>query len=269
MNDDLLDALVFLKHNDKKNPRKRPSKSQTPSKPQAKDSVVRCTPVTSKSQTTPGLSQASGSPRTPNNQADVIKCTPGNSRSQSRLSQAETPKSSKSSVRFRQSHKDINVTVSDDPAIVKRGRVEHFFSRVEKNSKKSRAEIIPVEVDENLDMDFDVDETQIQFNNQNPESVFGNESVDLDETQIFGSQAAPRTRTIQCVAGTSRSKSVQRRGSMFQAPQPSNSVFSLRSTRQDANETISLDPAIKERGQAQNFNESLFEDSDTFDEGET
>ena len=259
MNDDLLDALVFLKHNDKKNPRKRPSESQNSSKP-----------VTSKSQTTPRLSQASGSPRTPNNQADVIRCTPGNSRSQSRMSQAacssigETPKSSRSSVRFRQSHKDMDVTISDDPVIVKRGRrVEHFFSQVEKNSKKSRAEITPVEVDENLDVDFDENETQIQFNNQIPKSVFGNESVDLDETQIYRSQATPRTRTIRCVAGTSRSQSNQR-GSMFQAPQPSNSVFSLRCNRQDANETISLDPAIKERGQAKNFNESFFEDSDNF-----
>ena len=160
MNDDLLDALVFLKHNDKKNPRKRPSKSQNSSKP-----------VTSKSQTTPKLSQASGSPRTPTNQADVIRCTPGNSRSQSRMSQvacnsnSETPKSSKSTIRFRQSHKDMDATISEDPVIVKRGRVEHFFSQVEKNSKKSRAEITPVEV-ENLDIDFDENETQIQFNNK-------------------------------------------------------------------------------------------------------
>ena len=51
---------------------------------------------------------------------------------------------------------------------------------------------------------------------------------------------------------------------MFQAPQPSNSVFSLQSNRQDANETISLDPAIKERGQAQKFDEAFFEDSDNF-----
>ena len=87
--------------------------------------------------------------------------------------------------------------------------------------------------------------------------------------QIFRSQAIPRTRTIRCAAGILRSQSIQSRGSMFQAPQPSNSVFSLQSTREDANETISLDPAIKERGQAQIFNESLFEDSDTFDEGET
>ena len=55
---------------------------------------------------------------------------------------------------------------------------------------------------------------------------------------------------------------------MFQAPQPTNSVFNLRSTRKDAEETISLDPAIKERGPAQNFDESLndafFEESESF-----
>ena len=267
MNDDLLDALVFLKHNDKKNPRKRPSKFQTPSKPQAKESEVGYTPVISKSQANPRVSQASESPRTPNNKAATIRCTPGNSRSQSRMSQAdctsndETPKSSKSNVRFRQSHKDLNMTISSDPVIVKRGRVEHLFSQLGKSTKKSRAEITPVVVDDDSDIDFD--ETQIEFNNQNPKSVFGNESVDQDETQIYRSQATPRTRTIRCVAGTSRSQSNQR-GSMFQAPQPSNSVFSLRSTRQDANETISLDPAIKGRGQAQKFDETFFEDSDNF-----
>ena len=253
MNDDLLDALVFLKHNDKKNPRKRPSKLQTPLKPQAKESVVRYTPVTLKSQTTPTLSQVSGSPRTPKNQAAC--------------SNAETPKSSKSGVRFRQSHKDMNVTISDDPVIVKRGRVETFFSG--KSTKKSRAEIVPAdaEIDENLDIGFN--ETQIEFNNQSPRSVFGNESLDLDETQIqFGSQATPRTpknpRIIRCTPGTSRSQSIQTRGSMFQAPQPKNTVFNLRSTRKDANQTISADPAIKERGQAQNFDETFFEHSDNF-----
>ena len=255
MNDDLLDALVFLKHNDKKNPRKRPSK--TPSKPQAKDSAVKCTPTSSKFQTTPKLSQASGSPKTPNNQAAVIKLTPGNSRSRMSQSNIETPKSSKPGSRFRQSHRDQDESISDDPVIIKRGRVENLF-HPRNSTKKSR--VSNVEMDESLNMDLD--ETQIQF----PPNNLSPKSVDLDEPkQIqFGSKATPRT--IRCTSGTSRSQSIQRRGSMFQAPQPSNSVFNLRSTRKDADETISLDPAIKERGRAQNFDESLndafFEESD-------
>ena len=47
-------------------------------------------------------------------------------------------------------------------------------------------------------------------------------------------------------AGTSRSQSS--RGSMFQAPQASNSVFTFRSRTEDANQTIFADPAIKKRG---------------------
>ena len=80
------------------------------------------------------------------------------------------------------------------------------------------------------------------------------ESVDLDETQIqLGSQA--RNTTI---------RSNSSRGSMFQAKQSSNSVFRFRSNTNDANITISADPAVKERGHAQNFNEASFEDSENF-----
>ena len=103
MNDDLLDALVFLKHNDKKNPRKRPSKSQelkTPSKPKPNSGSV----ITSKFQTTPST------PRLQNKQTPVIRCTPtpGTSRSQVRMSRTagtttpDTPKTTKSLFRFRQ-----------------------------------------------------------------------------------------------------------------------------------------------------------------------
>ena len=51
---------------------------------------------------------------------------------------------------------------------------------------------------------------------------------------------------------------------MFQAKQSSNSVFRFRSNTNDANITISADPAVKERGHAQNFNEASFEDSENF-----
>ena len=231
MNDDLLDALVFLKHNDKKKPNKRPTKSQeksrTNSDPVTPTFVTSRSPKSSK--TTPKFqnpvirsqtNQASGSPRTSNNQNQI--------RSRASTTTPETPRSSR---------KDANITISNDPVVVKRGRAEYGSKKSTKKYRISESNTIA-----NIESD---------------------ESVDLDETQIYRSQATPRTRTIRCVAGTSRSQSNQR-GSMFQAPQPSNSVFSLQSNRQDANETISLDPAIKERGQAQKFDEAFFEDSDNF-----
>ena len=61
-------------------------------------------------------------------------------------------------------------------------------------------------------------------------------------------------------AGTSRSQSS--RGSMFQAPQASNSVFTFRSRTEHANQTISADPAIKKRGPVKDFDDTFIDDSE-------
>ena len=250
MNDDLLDALVFLKHNDKKKPNKRPTKSQeksrTNSDPVTPTFVTSRSPKSSK--TTPKFqnpvirsqtNQASGSPRTSNNQNQI--------RSRASTTTPETPRSSR---------KDANITISNDPVVVKRGRAEYGSKKSTKKYRISESNTIAnIESDESVDLD----ETQIQFGSQ---ATPRNTTIRCT-AGTSRNQASPRTRTIRCVAGTSRSQSNQR-GSMFQAPQPSNSVFSLQSNRQDANETISLDPAIKERGQAQKFDEAFFEDSDNF-----
>ena len=49
---------------------------------------------------------------------------------------------------------------------------------------------------------------------------------------------------------------------MFQAPQASNSVFTFRSRTEDANQTISADPAIKKRGPVKDFNDTFIDDSE-------
>ena len=173
---------------------------------------------------------------------------------------------------------DPNSTISADPVIKKRGRVELGST---KNAKKSRPDsntITNVESDESLDIDLD--ETQII----------------LGSNKTLVSQATPRTQNnpahlIRCTPGTSRfqapdtpkssrsgnrfhnsrkyldetagtSRSQSSRGSMFQAPQPSNSVFTFRSSTKDANQTISADPAIKQRGPVQDFNDTFIDNSD-------
>ena len=194
--------------------------SRSPKTPKIVNPVIRNTTGNSRSQT----NWASGSPRTPNNQNFEIR----SGRSRVSTTTPETPRSSRN---------DPNGTISADPAVMKRGRVEYGSKKSTKKHRITESNTIA-----NIDEPIDLDETQIQF----------------------GSQATPRTSTIRCsTAGTSRSQST--RGSMFQAPQASNSVFTFRSRSKDANQTISADPAVKERGQVQKFNETFFEDdSDNF-----
>jgi hypothetical protein len=149
--------------------------------------------------------QDSGSQKTPKNQ------NPGTSR----ISQAgniTTP--------------DPNITISADPVVMKRGRVEYGST---KNSKKSRQDktdsntIANVESDESLD-------------------------IDLDELQATPRPQKNQAHVIRCTPGRSR----------FQAPETpksSRSVFRFRNSRKDLDETISADPAIKKRGPAQDFND--------------
>ena len=68
------------------------------------------------------------------------------------------------------------------------------------------------------------------------------------------------SRNLDETAGTSRSQSS--RGSMFQAPQTSNSIFTFRSRTEDANQTISADPAIKKRGPVKDFDDTFIDDSE-------
>ena len=222
MGDDVLDAIIFMQQYYKNNE----SNSQGSETPKIQNNVIR----------------------------------PGTSRSQSRMNQAAiitTPE-------IRKNYP--NTTISANPAVMKRGRVEYGST---KNSKKSRQDktdsntIANVESDESLD-------------------------IDLNETQMiqgsiktFVSQATPKTQNahvIRCTPGTSRfqapdtqkssrsgnrtSRSQSTRGSMFQPRQASNSVFTFQSSTIDANQTISEDPAIKERGPAQHFNDTFIDDSD-------
>ena len=73
-------------------------------------------------------------------------------------------------------------------------------------------------------------------------------------------QAPETPKTSRSGIRTSRSQSS--RGSMFQAPQTNNSVFTFRSRTTDANQTISADPAIKKRGPVKDFNDTFIDDSD-------
>ena len=59
--------------------------------------------------------------------------------------------------------------------------------------------------------------------------------------------------------GTSRIQSTSR-GSMFQASQASNSVFTFRNSRKEFDDTISADPAIKKRGPARDFDDTFMDD---------
>jgi hypothetical protein len=63
-------------------------------------------------------------------------------------------------------------------------------------------------------------------------------------------------------SGNRTSRSQSTRGSMFQPRQTSNSVFTFQSSTIEANQTISEDPAIKERGPAQHFKDTFIDDSD-------
>ena len=51
---------------------------------------------------------------------------------------------------------------------------------------------------------------------------------------------------------------------MFQAPETPRSSKSSRFSRKDPDQTISLDPAIQERGPIQNFDDTFFEESDDY-----
>ena len=158
---------------------------------------------------------------------------------------------------------DPNITISADLVVVKRGRVESGSIKNAKKSKPDSNSITNVESDESLDIDLD--ETQLI----------------LGSNKTFVSQATPRTQNahvIRCTPGTSRfqapdtpkssrsgnrtSRSQSTRGSMFQPQQTSNSVFTFQSSTIDANQTISEDPAIKERGPAQHFKDTFIDDSD-------
>jgi hypothetical protein len=209
-------------------------------------------------------SQGSETPKIQNN---VISRTPGTSRSQSRMNQTAaiitTP--------------DQNTTISADPAIMKRGRVEYGSGKGGKKSRPDTTTIAHVESDEDIDLD-NTQYTQIQF----------------ESNKKIGTQATPRnqnnqTHVIRCKPGTSRSqgqetpkssrsgfrfrnsrnnldetagtsRSQSTRGSMFQAPQANNSVFTFRNSRKVLDETISADPAIKKRGPAQDFDDAFIDD---------
>ena len=165
--------------------------------------------------------------------------------------------------RMNQATLDPNITISADPVVMKRGRVESGSIKNAKKSKPDSNSITNVESDESLDIDLD--ETQLI----------------LGSNKTFVSQATPRTQNahvIRCTPGTSRfqapdtpkssrsgnrtSRSQSTRGSMFQPQQTSNSVFTFQSSTIDANKTISEDPAIKERGPAQHFKDTFIDDSD-------
>ena len=165
--------------------------------------------------------------------------------------------------RMNQATLDPNITISADPVVMKRGRVESGSIKNAKKSKPDSNSITNVESDESLDIDLD--ETQLI----------------LGSNKTFVSQATPRTQNahvIRCTPGTSRfqapdtpkssrsgnrtSRSQSTRGSMFQPQQTSNSVFTFQSSTIDANQTISEDPAIKERGPAQHFKDTFIDDSD-------
>ena len=206
-------------------------------------------------------SQVSETPKTPNIENNKIRHnTPGTSRYQSRMNQATiitTPEIRKN---------DPNTTISADPAVMKRGRIEYDSAKGMKSTKKSKPDITNI-VHVESDEDVDLDQTQIQ----------------IDSNEKFGSQATPRNRNthshvIKCTPGNSRaqapetpktsrsgirtSRSQSSRGSMFQAPQTNNSVFTFRSRTTDANQTISADPAIKKRGPVKDFNDTFIDDSD-------
>ena len=165
--------------------------------------------------------------------------------------------------RMNQATLDPNITISADPVVMKRGRVESGSIKNAKKSKPDSNSITNVESDESLDIDLD--ETQLI----------------LGSNKTFVSQATPRTQNahvIRCTPGTSRfqapdtpkssrsgnrtSRSQSTRGSMFQPQQTSNSVFTFQSSTIDANQTISEDPAIKERGPVQHFKDTFIDDSD-------
>ena len=182
----------------------------------------------------------------------------------------KTPKTPKSPTnqnpgtsRMNQAAPDPNITISADPVVMKRGRVESCSIRNAKKSRPDSNSITNVESDESLDIDLN--ETQM---------IQGS-------IKMFVSQATPKTQNthvIRCTPGTSRfqapdtpkssrsgnrtSRSQSTRGSMFQPRQASNSVFTFQSSTIDANQTISEDPAIKERGPAQHFNDTFIDDSD-------
>ena len=103
-------------------------------------------------------------------------------------------------------------------------------------------------------MDIDLNNTRIQFDSN---------------VKKFGSKATQNNsaNVIRCNPGTSRNSRKdlnQSRGSMFQAPQSSNSVFRFQSSTEDANQSISADPAIQKRGPAHDSDENFFDDSNDF-----
>ena len=261
MNDDLLDALVFLKHNDTTKSRKRPTKSQEKLQTSLanSDSVIRFTPPP----VTARISQGSGSPKTPELRNSKFQTTP-RSKATPWINRAsgtpETPKSSRN---------DPNDTVSADPVIIKRGRAE-IDSKSSRKSRKTESTTI-VENDETLDIDLN--ETMIQFDSNLKK--FGSKAT--RNNQGSGSPKTPELRNskfqttshvIRCTPGTSRFQNSrknpnQSRGSMFQSPQKSNSVFRFRSST-DANQSISADPAVKKRGPAHDSDENFFDDSNNY-----
>ena len=81
-------------------------------------------------------------------------------------------------------------------------------------------------------------------------------------TSRFQGQGTPklsRSGNKFRTAGTSRIQSTSR-GSMFQASQASNSVFTFRNSRKGFDDTISADPAIKKRGPARDFDDTFMDD---------
>ena len=168
------------------------------------------------------------------------------------------------------SKNDLNTMVSEDPAVMKRGRIEHGS---EKGGKKSRPDITisHVESDEDIDLD-NTHYTQIQFESTKKSGSLVTPRNQNNQTQKvirctpgtsrFQGQGTPkssRSGNKFRTAGTSRIQSTSR-GSMFQASQASNSVFTFRNSRKEFDDTISADPAIKKRGPARDFDDTFMDD---------
>ena len=119
-------------------------------------------------------------------------------------------------------------------------------SPVQKKKRTDITNITHLESDE----DVDLDQTRIQ----------------LDSNKQFGSQARNRnnhSHVINCTPGSSRlapeTPRTSRSGNRFCN---SNSVFTFRSRTEDANQTISADPAIKKRGPVKDFDDTFIDDSE-------
>ena len=115
-------------------------------------------------------SQVSETPKTPKIENNVIRHTPGTSRSQSRMKQATiftTPEIRRN---------DPNTSISADPAVMKRGRVECDSAKGTKSTKKSRPDITNIT---HLESDEDVDLTKHRYNLTQTNSLDPRQEIEI------------------------------------------------------------------------------------------